>query len=265
MRMSLLVAASAFALLAGCSPEPAKPAAVVETPKAAIGTFGIDLTAMDKAVKPGDDFYKFASGAWDAKTTIPSDRTRYGNFDKLSELSEARTRAIIEAAAANTAATGDTAKVGAAYRAFMDEAAIEATKAPLMEHLIELRSRLIKSVAAFAGLFIIFFYFAKDIYNLLVVPFERVAGPGDAGLLVDVGRRRSPAIGQHVGGRESAAANLATGVPTENLDVPLVVEALEEANVTLVGVIAALQDNDVARLRRGVPARHRIARHVQWR
>ena len=56
MRMSLLVAASAFALLAGCSPEPAKPAAVVETPKAAIGTFGIDLTAMDKAVKPGDDF-----------------------------------------------------------------------------------------------------------------------------------------------------------------------------------------------------------------
>ncbi len=59
-----------------------------------------------------------------------------------------------------------------------DEAAIEATKAPLMEHLIELRSRLIKSVAAFAALFIVFFYFAKDIYNLLVIPFERVAGPG---------------------------------------------------------------------------------------
>jgi sec-independent protein translocase protein TatC len=59
-----------------------------------------------------------------------------------------------------------------------DEAAIEATKAPLMEHLIELRSRLIKSLAAFAALFILFFYFAKDIYNLLVIPFERVAGPG---------------------------------------------------------------------------------------
>lgn len=59
-----------------------------------------------------------------------------------------------------------------------DEAAIEATKAPLMEHLIELRSRLIKSLAAFTALFIVFFYFAKDIYNLLVIPFERVAGPG---------------------------------------------------------------------------------------
>jgi sec-independent protein translocase protein TatC len=59
-----------------------------------------------------------------------------------------------------------------------DEAAIEATKAPLMEHLIELRSRLIKSVTAFIALFILFFFFAKDIYNLLVIPFERVAGPG---------------------------------------------------------------------------------------
>jgi sec-independent protein translocase protein TatC len=59
-----------------------------------------------------------------------------------------------------------------------DEAAIESTKAPLMEHLIELRSRLIKSLAAFVALFIVFFYFAKDIYNILVTPFERVAGAG---------------------------------------------------------------------------------------
>jgi sec-independent protein translocase protein TatC len=59
-----------------------------------------------------------------------------------------------------------------------DEAAIESTKAPLMEHLIELRSRLIKSLGAFVALFIVFFYFAKDIYNILVMPFERVAGPG---------------------------------------------------------------------------------------
>lgn len=59
-----------------------------------------------------------------------------------------------------------------------DEAAIEATKAPLMEHLIELRSRLIKSIAAFALLFVVFFYFAKDVYNILVVPFEKVAGAG---------------------------------------------------------------------------------------
>src|SRR5207248_2440102 len=53
---------------------------------------------------------------------------------------------------------------------------IEATKAPLMDHLVELRARLVRSLGAFAVMFVAFFYFAKDIYNLLVIPFERVAG-----------------------------------------------------------------------------------------
>ncbi|MET0471683.1 MAG: twin-arginine translocase subunit TatC, partial [Xanthobacteraceae bacterium] len=54
---------------------------------------------------------------------------------------------------------------------------IEATKAPLMDHLIELRSRLIKALAAFAVMFVCFFFFAKQIYNVLVWPFVFVAGP----------------------------------------------------------------------------------------
>jgi len=54
---------------------------------------------------------------------------------------------------------------------------IEATKAPLMEHLIELRSRLIKAVLAFGLTFALCFVFAKDIYNVLVWPFVWVAGP----------------------------------------------------------------------------------------
>jgi sec-independent protein translocase protein TatC len=53
---------------------------------------------------------------------------------------------------------------------------IEATKAPLMEHLIELRSRLIKAVLAFGAMFVLCFIFAKDIYNVLVWPFVWVAG-----------------------------------------------------------------------------------------
>ena len=53
---------------------------------------------------------------------------------------------------------------------------IEATKAPLMEHLIELRSRLIKALIAFAITFALCFYFAKTIYNILVWPFVWVAG-----------------------------------------------------------------------------------------
>jgi sec-independent protein translocase protein TatC len=54
---------------------------------------------------------------------------------------------------------------------------IEATKAPLMEHLIELRSRLIKALLAFAVTFVLCFFFAKQIYNVLVWPFVFVAGP----------------------------------------------------------------------------------------
>lgn len=53
---------------------------------------------------------------------------------------------------------------------------IEASKAPLMDHLIELRSRLIKAMIAFGVMFAVCFLFAKDIYNVLVWPFVWVAG-----------------------------------------------------------------------------------------
>jgi len=59
----------------------------------------------------------------------------------------------------------------------MSQEDIEATQAPLLEHLIELRSRLIKAVLAFAVMFALCFVFAKDIYNILVWPFVWVAGP----------------------------------------------------------------------------------------
>ena len=58
-----------------------------------------------------------------------------------------------------------------------DEKEIEASKAPLMSHLIELRSRLIKALAAFFIAAAVCFFFAKTIYNVLVWPFVWVAGP----------------------------------------------------------------------------------------
>jgi len=61
-----------------------------------------------------------------------------------------------------------------------EEKAIEATKAPLMEHLVELRSRLIKAVAAFVLAMIVCFFFAKQIYNVLTWPYVWVAGPGNS-------------------------------------------------------------------------------------
>jgi sec-independent protein translocase protein TatC len=54
---------------------------------------------------------------------------------------------------------------------------IEASKAPLMDHLIELRSRLIKALLGFGIAFIFCFFFAKQIYNVLVWPYVLVAGP----------------------------------------------------------------------------------------
>jgi sec-independent protein translocase protein TatC len=57
----------------------------------------------------------------------------------------------------------------------MSQEDIDATKAPLLDHLIELRSRLIKSLLAFVVLFFVCFYFAKPIYNVLLFPFEWAA------------------------------------------------------------------------------------------
>jgi len=54
---------------------------------------------------------------------------------------------------------------------------IEASKAPLIEHLIELRSRLIRAIIAIFVAFIVCFYFADEIFNILIVPYERASGP----------------------------------------------------------------------------------------
>ena len=57
-----------------------------------------------------------------------------------------------------------------------DQEAIEATKAPLMEHLVELRRRLIWSLAAIAVAFAVCFYFSRPLYNLLIWPYRLAAG-----------------------------------------------------------------------------------------
>ncbi len=115
-------------------------------PKPEFGTFGFDTTGMDKTVKPGDSFYDYASGAWAKNTPIPSDKPAYGMFNHLADLSEARTREIIEAASKAKAANGTEAqKVGDYYASFMDEAAIEAKGLkPLqgeMESIAAIRNR----------------------------------------------------------------------------------------------------------------------------
>ncbi|MBX3480878.1 MAG: peptidase M13 [Caulobacter sp.] len=103
------------------------------------GTWGLDLSGFDTSVKPGDDFFRYANGAWVDRTEIPSDRTRFGNFDALSILSEARVRNIIEDAAAGKVQDKDAAKIGAAYNTFMDEDLAEKLDAkPIQGELAEI-------------------------------------------------------------------------------------------------------------------------------
>jgi sec-independent protein translocase protein TatC len=65
----------------------------------------------------------------------------------------------------------------------MSEADIEATKAPLMDHLIELRARLVRALAAFLVAFIVCFYFSRTIYNILTLPYVHVVGAENAKLI----------------------------------------------------------------------------------
>ena len=60
---------------------------------------------------------------------------------------------------------------------------IEDSKAPLLDHLIELRSRLIKAVIAFLLAFLVCFYFSRQIYNVLVEPYVNVVGADKATLI----------------------------------------------------------------------------------
>ncbi len=92
-----------------------------EAPK--YGTWGVDLSARHLSTKPGDDFYRYTQGAATDRLDIPADRSRYGNFDLLATLSESQVKALLEAAAKNP--KGEQAKVGAFYKAFMDEAKVE--------------------------------------------------------------------------------------------------------------------------------------------
>ena len=97
------------------------PAAVAIAPKPEIGTFGFDTAGMDPTVRPGDNFYQYANGTWAKTTPIPPDKSNYGMFTKLDDLSKERTRLIIEEAAKDP-----NSKIGAAYASFLDEAAVEA-------------------------------------------------------------------------------------------------------------------------------------------
>ena len=97
------------------------------------GEWGADLTAMDRAVKPGDSFWHYVNGSWDKRTPIPADRTSGGVGVLLVEEAERQVRVIVEDVAKDPARAGQVGRqVGDFYASWMDTAAIEAAgTAPL--------------------------------------------------------------------------------------------------------------------------------------
>lgn len=117
MTAKIFLTAACVTLLAGCSAQTATTSTSMKS--------GLLVANFDKTVRPQDDFYRFVNGAWMTKTEIPSDRSNYGMFGMLDELSEQRVHEIAEAAAAAKNADGDTQRVGDFYASFMDESAAE--------------------------------------------------------------------------------------------------------------------------------------------
>jgi putative endopeptidase len=88
---------------------------------------GLDMSAMDSSVNPGDDFFQHCNGAWIARAVIPPDRPYLSEAQMMRERTEAQLRTLIEAAAAHAGHEPDSleGKVGAFYNAFMDEKRLE--------------------------------------------------------------------------------------------------------------------------------------------
>jgi putative endopeptidase len=93
--------------------------------KPQMGSFGVETQYMDRQVAPGDDFYEYVNGGWVKANAIPPDKSRFGEFEILGDLSDIHSRQLMEAAG-QVGAAGNAKKVGDYYAAFMDEAAIEA-------------------------------------------------------------------------------------------------------------------------------------------
>jgi len=99
----------------------------------------LDKKNMDLAVRPGDDFYRYANGTWIRSLAMPADKSEYDSFDQVREQNRSRLRDLFQnlAASASTAVKGTAAqKVGDFYAMAMDAAKIEALGAtPLQEDL----------------------------------------------------------------------------------------------------------------------------------
>jgi len=85
-------------------------------------THGIDPSNMNIEISPKQDFYSFANGGWEAKTTIPDDEARWGSFNELREKNDDMTLALVDKALMNKTINpnSDEGKVATFFNLAMD-------------------------------------------------------------------------------------------------------------------------------------------------
>jgi putative endopeptidase len=121
--------------------------------KPVYGDWGYDSHAMDRSVKPGDDFWAYVNGDWDKTTQIAADRASAGPFVTLSDQAEKDVRQIVEQLASDPNRDHLGQQVGDYYASFVDTDAIAAAgTAPLKPYLARINSA--KSRAQLLSLFI---------------------------------------------------------------------------------------------------------------
>lgn len=92
---------------------PVKPAKDVD--------YGINLSYMDNNIRPQDDFFSYVNGNWMKTTEIPSDKTRWGSFDKLREETDVASLEILHKILNDKfSANSEGEKIQNLYGTFMD-------------------------------------------------------------------------------------------------------------------------------------------------
>jgi putative endopeptidase len=127
----LLLSMAITAALAGCQKDATAPVADATKPAAAPAmelppTAAFSITDLDTSKNACDDLSAFVNDKWLAAHPVPDDRTTWGSFEMLDERSEAASRNIAEAAAADAKSAGVAKLVGDFYATGMDEAAVNA-------------------------------------------------------------------------------------------------------------------------------------------
>jgi endothelin-converting enzyme/putative endopeptidase len=132
---SALLLSGAAPLIAQGGGTGANHAAARPSAASRFGSFGVDLTARDMAIKPGDDFWRYANNSWFRSNPIPADRTSWGVSTVLSEDVEAQLRDIVETA--NRGTDPVSRQVAAMYASWMDVDGIESRGAAVLRPYLD--------------------------------------------------------------------------------------------------------------------------------